>query len=202
MLVLPSSSSISDRSPKHLINYFHLITSSPKSAIVTPSKTSKFQDFKMLFPSTFATTAAVLLAVITDTAALPSNNVARQDDGVQRCKVQAKALHQYGGGSPYQQAVDNVSNGAVTCYDKDDNAVFSKPRTAEAFQGDVTTVTAAECRTLGDVTLKTSFNSASNSFVTCTATYNGVDTEGVKATHIETNIVSTSTAFCYIWIPC
>ncbi|KAH7401018.1 hypothetical protein DE146DRAFT_781933 [Phaeosphaeria sp. MPI-PUGE-AT-0046c] len=156
----------------------------------------------MHFSSTFAATAAVLLAVVTNTAALPANNVARQDDGVQRCKVQAKATHQYGGGSPYQAIIDNVSKGSVTCYDKDDKEVFSRPRTAEAFGGDTTTVTAAECRTLGDVTLKTSFNSASNNFVTCTATYNGVDTNGVTATDIDTNIVSTSTAFCYIYIPC
>ncbi|KAI4945004.1 hypothetical protein J4E91_008349 [Alternaria rosae] len=56
--------------------------------------------------------------------AAPTNNLAlRQDDGVTRCKVEAKASHTYGGGSPYQQPVD-ITGGGIYCYDVNNNQVY------------------------------------------------------------------------------
>jgi hypothetical protein len=118
------------------------------------------------------------------------------------CKIQASASHSYGGGGVGQPPIDNVSKGSVRCFNAKGDEVTSKDRKANPFDSDKTTLTAAECHLKADVTMHTTFNSASNGFVDCTATSGGKVIPGKKSTDITTNIVSVSKAFCTVHVPC
>ncbi|KAI4938762.1 uncharacterized protein J4E92_000043 [Alternaria infectoria] len=108
----------------------------------------------------------------------------------------------YGGGGP-GQAIINTTSGALICYDVNNEKIYvNTDADTTNFQGNTNTISAADCHTLGDVTFRTSFNSASNYFQICTITYNGVDTEGVVTTDIDSGTVSVSSTYCTIYIPC
>jgi hypothetical protein len=125
------------------------------------------------------------------------------DDGVTRCKVEASASHTYGGAGLGQPNPVDILGGGLSCYDINNNNVYSNLYAdTTSFQGNTNTISAADCHTKGDVTIRTAFNSASNTFTVCKITYNGADTEGVVTNDIDSNYVSVSSTKCTIYIPC
>jgi hypothetical protein len=135
-------------------------------------------DIKQRFQSTFAATVSVLAVLLTNVTALPARTLAQRDGPM--CKVEAQAHHSIGGGST-TQAPPDVVTGALICYDSTDKMVWTSMKViVMETDGAVATVSAADCRTHGDVSVATALDSGANHYTECRFTYNGVVTEGKK----------------------